>query len=57
MLIIGRGYPDLATRTFLKRLEAEFNLPMFALVDADPYGLEIVCTYALGSKVFETFII
>ncbi len=57
LLIIGRGSPDLATRMFLKRLEAEFNLPMFALVDADPYGLEIVCTYALGSKVFGTFII
>jgi DNA topoisomerase VI subunit A len=32
----------------------ELQLPMLALVDGDPYGLEILLTYTMGSKVFSS---
>lgn len=35
----GRGYPDICTRRFLAWLSDQLpQLPMLALVDADPYG-------------------
>ena len=45
----GKGVPDFATRLFLKRLES-FQIPMVALVDCDPYGLEIYMAYTIGTK-------
>ncbi|MCJ1394992.1 hypothetical protein MMC18_007873 [Xylographa bjoerkii] len=55
VLITGKGSPDIATRKFLRRLSASQSAnstppPIFALVDFDPYGLEIVSTYKHGSK-------
>lgn len=44
----GRGYPDLATRQFLHSISSR-EIPIFALVDADPYGIDILCTYQYGS--------
>ncbi|KAK1272762.1 Meiotic recombination protein SPO11-2 [Acorus gramineus] len=50
ILITAKGYPDLATRFFLHRLSKTFpNLPIFALVDWNPAGLAILCTYKFGS--------
>ncbi|KAL5967863.1 Meiotic recombination protein SPO11, partial [Taenia solium] len=49
-LITSKGYPDLATRSFLFKLHQKHpKLPMFALVDADPHGLGIYLTYKYGS--------
>ena len=31
------------------RLYRDFRLPTFVLVDADPYGIEIMCVYRYGS--------
>ncbi|VDK34452.1 unnamed protein product [Taenia asiatica] len=46
----SKGYPDLATRSFLCKLHQKHpKLPMFALVDADPHGLGIYLTYKYGS--------
>ncbi|EEC15954.1 topoisomerase 6 subunit A, putative [Ixodes scapularis] len=49
ILITGKGYPDVNTRELLRRLHVEVDIPVYALVDADPYGIEILCVYAYGS--------
>ncbi|XP_055914986.1 meiotic recombination protein W68 [Eupeodes corollae] len=50
ILITGKGYPDLGTRLMVKRIWDDFHLPIYALVDADPYGIEIMLVYRYGSK-------
>ncbi|KAH7443626.1 hypothetical protein KP509_02G042600 [Ceratopteris richardii] len=49
IVLSGKGYPDIATRSFLRLLKEKLNLPVFALVDGDPYGLDILLTYKFGS--------
>ncbi|KAK8775591.1 hypothetical protein V5799_031065 [Amblyomma americanum] len=49
LLVTGKGFPDVNTREFVRRLHVELRLPAYALVDADPYGIEILCVYAYGS--------
>ncbi|KAI0793252.1 Spo11/DNA topoisomerase VI subunit A [Abortiporus biennis] len=52
IIITGKGYPDIATRhlvsTFSNNLPA--SIPVLALVDADPYGIDILSVYTLGSQ-------
>jgi meiotic recombination protein SPO11 len=49
-LITAKGQPDVATRLFVKKL-SDLDIPILALVDADPYGLEIMSVYTTGSMV------
>ncbi|KAG8046535.1 hypothetical protein GUJ93_ZPchr0008g13342 [Zizania palustris] len=50
ILITAKGYPDIATRFILHRLSQTFpNMPIFAVVDWNPAGLAILCTYKYGS--------
>ncbi|ERM96492.1 hypothetical protein AMTR_s00001p00260080 [Amborella trichopoda] len=50
ILVTAKGYPDIATRVFLHRLSKIFpTLPILALVDWNPAGLAILCTYKFGS--------
>ncbi|XP_047073479.1 meiotic recombination protein SPO11-2 isoform X2 [Lolium rigidum] len=50
IIITAKGYPDIATRFILHRLSQTFpNMPIFALVDWNPAGLAILCTYKYGS--------
>ncbi|KAK4804596.1 hypothetical protein SAY86_004413 [Trapa natans] len=49
IVITGRGYPDVPTRRFLKLLIEKLHLPVYCLVDCDPYGFDILCTYRFGS--------
>lgn len=49
ILLTGKGFPDINTRMMLQRLVRVTSLPAFALVDADPHGLEIFCVYKYGS--------
>ncbi|KAI7857222.1 Spo11/DNA topoisomerase VI subunit A [Circinella umbellata] len=52
ILVTGRGYPDIATRHILKYLAMQYkNLPIFAFVDYDPYGLDIYAVYKWGSRI------
>ncbi|KAI9488436.1 Spo11/DNA topoisomerase VI subunit A [Zychaea mexicana] len=52
ILITGRGYPDIATRHFLKYLATENRkLQILALVDYDPYGLDIYAVYKWGGRL------
>ncbi len=50
ILITAKGQPDVATRQFLKKINDELSLPIFAVMDADPYGFEIMRVYSVGSK-------
>ncbi|KAK6269488.1 hypothetical protein POUND7_006593 [Theobroma cacao] len=49
IVITGRGYPDVATRRFLRLLVDKLCLPVYCLVDCDPYGFDILATYRFGS--------
>ena len=49
ILITGRGIPDLNTRQLVHSLWRKLALPIFILVDADPFGIEIMCSYRFGS--------
>ncbi|CAB0034538.1 unnamed protein product [Trichogramma brassicae] len=45
ILVTGKGYPDIPTRMFVSLLSSKLKLPVYALVDANPYGFEIMCVY------------
>ncbi|XP_060089216.1 meiotic recombination protein SPO11 [Heteronotia binoei] len=49
IMITGKGVPDLNTRLLVKKLWDSFHVPIFALMDADPHGIEIMCVYKYGS--------
>ncbi|OMP07728.1 Spo11/DNA topoisomerase VI, subunit A [Corchorus olitorius] len=49
IVITGRGYPDVPTRRFLRLLVEQLCLPVYCLVDCDPYGFDILATYRFGS--------
>lgn len=49
ILITAKGYPDVNTRTLLKLMSNQLGKPMYIIVDADPHGIEIMCTYKYGS--------
>jgi meiotic recombination protein SPO11 len=46
----AKGYPDVASRTFLRHVADQApHVPMVALVDLDPDGIAILSTYKYGS--------
>ncbi|XP_071697021.1 meiotic recombination protein SPO11-2 [Rutidosis leptorrhynchoides] len=50
ILITGKGYPDLATRFLLHRMSRAFpETKILGLVDWNPAGLAILCTFKYGS--------
>uniref|UniRef100_A0A803LQ50 Topoisomerase 6 subunit A/Spo11 TOPRIM domain-containing protein n=1 Tax=Chenopodium quinoa TaxID=63459 RepID=A0A803LQ50_CHEQI len=49
IVITGRGYPDVPTRRFLRLLTEKLHVPIYCLVDSDPYGFDILATYRFGS--------
>ncbi|XP_010473643.1 PREDICTED: meiotic recombination protein SPO11-2 [Camelina sativa] len=50
VFITAKGYPDIATRFFVHRMSTTFpDLPILALVDWNPAGLAILCTFKFGS--------
>ena len=57
LLVTAKGFPDLSTREFLHLLSSvDYGhnllspLPMFCLVDNDPYGLGIYGVYKYGGE-------
>ncbi|KAJ3776294.1 DNA topoisomerase IV alpha subunit [Lentinula raphanica] len=52
LMITGKGYPDMATRHLVKTLADSLSrtIPIMALVDGDPYGLDILSVYKYGSS-------
>ncbi|KOC62684.1 Meiotic recombination protein SPO11 [Habropoda laboriosa] len=49
IIVTGKGYPDVATRMLVKLLSEKLELPLYAIVDADPFGVDIMCVYRFGS--------
>lgn len=49
VLVTGKGYPCMATRQLVSMLSAK--IPVFVMVDYDPYGLDIALQYRIGSVV------
>lgn len=49
ILVTAKGYPDVNTRVLLKKMSLLLDKPIYILVDADPHGIEIMCTYKYGS--------
>jgi meiotic recombination protein SPO11 len=50
ILVTGKGYPDVATRSLIHQIHESINLPIFLMTDADPYGIEIASVYKYGSR-------
>ncbi|KAI8108957.1 hypothetical protein M9435_005374 [Picochlorum sp. BPE23] len=51
LLVTAKGYPDIATRAFLKKLHDTYpSIPMVGLVDWNPHGLHILAQYKFGSE-------
>ncbi|HUU78931.1 MAG TPA: hypothetical protein VMX55_11335 [candidate division Zixibacteria bacterium] len=50
VIMTGSGQPNVATRIFLRTMSHDLQLPVFAIMDSDPYGLDILRVYGLGSK-------
>ncbi|XP_055708914.1 meiotic recombination protein W68 [Phlebotomus papatasi] len=50
ILVTGKGVPDTCTRIFLKKIWDYLALPIKVLVDADPYGIDIMLMYKHGSR-------
>ncbi|KAM6502169.1 DNA topoisomerase IV alpha subunit [Amanita muscaria] len=52
LLITGKGYPDMATRHLVNYLANALpqSVPILALVDGDPHGLDILSVYKYGSQ-------
>lgn len=48
-LVCGKGFPSIATRAFVSRLEKELDLPTLMLTDCNPAGLMIMLNYRQGS--------
>ena len=49
IIVTAEGQPDRATRRLIHRLHYEFNLPVYVLTDADPWGWYIYSVYKQGS--------
>ncbi|KAF1835351.1 DNA topoisomerase IV, alpha subunit [Decorospora gaudefroyi] len=50
VILTAKGYPDVASRKFLRRLTDNApHIPMYAFVDLDPDGIAIMSTYKYGS--------
>lgn len=43
ILVTGKGYPDTATRMLVKLLSDK--MPVYIVVDADPFGVDIMLIY------------
>ncbi|KAL5283625.1 SPO11 family protein [Megaselia abdita] len=50
ILLTGKGYPDINTRLFLKKVLELKKFQVYCLVDGDPYGIHIMTIYRYGSK-------
>ncbi|KAI1286704.1 Meiotic recombination protein SPO11 [Halotydeus destructor] len=49
IIVTAKGYPDANTRHFVRLLYEFLHLPIFAIVDCDPHGIEIMCMYRYGA--------
>jgi len=50
ILVTGKGFPDLATRSLVHALHKELSLPVYGICDCNPYGVLVLHTYEYGSE-------
>lgn len=50
ILVTGKGFPDLASRALVHRMQQELQLPVYGLCDCNPFGLGVLHTYERGSE-------
>ena len=48
----AKGFPDINTRIFLKKIWENLKIPILALVDADPHGMSSLPSFYSSTKVF-----
>ena len=49
IVITACGFPDVATRYMVYTLWKKLNIPVYCLVDYNPYGFHIFLTYTVGT--------
>jgi meiotic recombination protein SPO11 len=49
ILVTGKGFPDIATRSFVHAVHSQLNLPVYGVADCNPFGLLVLQTYQYGS--------
>ncbi|KAJ6216012.1 hypothetical protein RDWZM_010512 [Blomia tropicalis] len=57
IILVTDGYPSKKTQSFLQKLLFDLQLPVFVLVNSNPYGIRIVSNLRYGSKTnkYENF--
>jgi meiotic recombination protein SPO11 len=50
IILTGKGQPNLSTRSFLRKLKIELNIPVVAIMDFDPDGFQILSSYRCGAQ-------
>ena len=45
ILVTGKGFPDLATRSWVQHLQQSLKLPVYGLCDCNPYGISVLQTF------------
>lgn len=49
ILVTGKGFPDLATRSAVHVMHKQLKLPVLGLADCDPFGVMVLHCYSHGS--------
>ena len=52
ILVTGKGFPDVATRTWVQYLQQQLNLPAYGICDCNPYGVSVLQTYTYRQKTY-----
>jgi DNA topoisomerase VI subunit A len=50
ILVTGKGFPDIATRRWVQKLQSMLQIPVFGLCDCNPYGVSVLNSYQYGDN-------
>lgn len=50
VVITSKGFPDIATRSLVRKLSDELKVPIYGLVDMNAYGISILSIFMVGSQ-------
>ncbi|CAJ1966115.1 unnamed protein product [Cylindrotheca closterium] len=45
ILVTGKGFPDMATRQWVRQMASTLQLPVYGLADCNPYGIAVLHSY------------
>lgn len=45
ILVTGKGFPDMATRQWVRQMAHTLQLPVYGLADCNPYGIAVLHSY------------